>query len=88
MHVDAAISTFLVWLLVEYPGDIVTNVTQINSQSDLISMLSFAGPSYLTIRSSVYMILISDPCIFDLYNLCQVAFVGNLTSVHFISMNK
>ena len=41
-----------------YPGDFVTNVTQISSQSDLISMSSFAGPSYLTIRSSVYMILV------------------------------
>ena len=40
------------------PGDFFTNVTQINSQSDLISMSSFAGPSYLTIRSSVYMILV------------------------------
>ena len=44
---------------------------QINSQSDLISMLSFAGPSYLTIRSSVCIILICDPCIRNLYNLCQ-----------------
>ena len=42
----------------KYPGDFVTNVTQINSQSDLISMLSFAGPSYLTIRPYVCMILI------------------------------
>ena len=33
-------------------------LTQINSQSDLISMSSFASPSYFTIRSSVYMILI------------------------------
>ena len=40
------------------PGDFVTKVNQINSQSDLISMLSFAGPSYLTFRFSVYMILI------------------------------
>ena len=46
-------------------------VKQINSQSDLIWMMSFAGPSYLTIRSSVYIILIWDPCIFNLYNLCQ-----------------
>ena len=37
------------------PGDFVTKVKQINSQSDLTSMLSFAGPSYLTIRSSVYI---------------------------------
>ena len=37
------------------PGDFVTKVKQINSQSDLILMSSFAGPSYLTIRSSVYI---------------------------------
>ena len=42
----------------EYPGDFVTKVKQINSQLDLIWMLSFAGPSYLTIRSSVHIILI------------------------------
>ena len=40
------------------PGDLVTKVKQINSPSDLIWMTSFAGPSYLTIRSSVYIILI------------------------------
>ena len=34
-------------------------------------MSSFAGPSYLTIRSSVYIILIWDPYIFNLYNLWQ-----------------
>ena len=33
-------------------------MTQINSQSDLILMSSFALPSYLTIRSYVYMILL------------------------------
>ena len=44
---------------------------QINSQSDFISMLNFAGLSYLTIRSSVYIILIWDSCIFNPYNLCQ-----------------
>ena len=44
---------------------------QINSQSDLISMSSFAGPSYLTIRSPVCIILIGDPRIYNLYNLCQ-----------------
>ena len=40
------------------PGDSVTKVKQNNSQSDLTSMSSFAGPSYLTIRSSVYIICI------------------------------
>ena len=45
------------------PGDFVTEVKQINSQSDLIWITSFAGLSYLTIRSSVNIILISDPLI-------------------------
>ena len=36
-----------------YPGVFSTKVKHINSQSDLISTSSFAGPSYLTIRSSV-----------------------------------
>ena len=53
------------------PGDLVTKVKQINSQSDLIWMTSFAGPSYLTVRSSVYIILMWDPWISNLYNLCQ-----------------
>ena len=45
---------------------------QINSQSNLISKSSFASPSYLlTIRSYVYIILIRDPCIFNLYDLHQ-----------------
>ena len=34
-------------------------------------MSSFAGPSYLTVRSPLCVILIWDPCIFNLYNLCQ-----------------
>ena len=45
-------------LLSFLPGDFATKVKQINSQSDLTSMSSLASPSYLTIRSSVYMILI------------------------------
>ena len=40
------------------PSDFVTKVKQINSQSDLIWMTSFAAPSYLTIRSSANIILI------------------------------
>ena len=40
------------------PGDFATKDKQINSQSDLTWMSSFAGPSYLKIRSSVYIILI------------------------------
>ena len=35
------------------PGDFATEVTQINCQSDLTRISSFAGPSYFTIRSSV-----------------------------------
>ena len=54
-----------------YPGDFVSKVKQINSQSDLIWMRSFAGPCYLTIKSSVCIILIWDSCIFNLYNLRQ-----------------
>ena len=38
---------------VNKPGDFVTKVKQISSQSDLIWTRSFAGPSYLTIRSSL-----------------------------------
>ena len=53
------------------PGGFATKVKQINSQSNLICMSSFAGPGYLTIRSSVYIVLIWDPYIFNLYNLWQ-----------------
>ena len=34
-------------------------------------MSSFAGPSYLTVRSSVCITLIWDSCIFNLYILCK-----------------
>ena len=57
---------------------------QINSHWDLISMSSFAGPSYLTIRSSVCIILIWDPCIFNFATsakLDPVTCAGNLTNV-------
>ena len=54
-----------------YPGDFAKKAKQINSQSDLIWMSSFAGSSYLTIRSSVYIILIWSPYIFYLHNLWQ-----------------
>ena len=74
------------------PGDFVTNATQINSQSDLISMSSSAGLSYLAVRSSVYMILIWDPCVINLYNLCQTgsSYIRRKPHqcVHFISMNE
>ena len=42
----------------QVPGDFVAKVKQINGQSDLISMSNFAGPSYLTTISFVYIILI------------------------------
>ena len=42
----------------EVPGDFVTNMKQINGQSDLTSMSSFSSSSYLTVRSSLYIILI------------------------------
>ena len=80
------------------PGDFITKVKQVNSQSDLISMSSFAGPSYLTIRSFVCIILIWDPCICNLCNLCQTGsnftlqkphqcalnFTGQMTRAHFL----
>ena len=36
----------LLLLVLNVPGDFVTNVTQINSQSNLILISSFACPSY------------------------------------------
>ena len=57
------------------PGDFATKVKQISSQSGLIWMSNFAGPSYLTIGSSVYIILIWDPYIFNLYNLWQTRYI-------------
>ena len=43
--------------ILNLPGDTVTKIKQINSQSESILMLNFAGPIYLTIRSSAYIIL-------------------------------
>ena len=88
-----------VYLLTIIPGDFATKVKQINSQSGLIWMSSFAGPSYLTIRSSVYIILIWDPYISNLYNLwqtwciyicrkpcqCGLHFNEQITRTHFLS---
>ena len=53
------ISISIIGIALVPPGDFVTNVNvkQINSQSELTSMSSFAGPSYLTVRSSLYIIL-------------------------------
>ena len=74
------------------PGDTVTKVQQISSQSDLISMSNFDGPSYLFIRFFIYITLIWDPCIFNLHSFCQTIpncmRSKNLTNVHFISGNK
>ena len=78
--------------------DFATNVKQINNQSDLIWMSSFAGPSYLAIRFSVYIILIWDPYFFNLYNLwqtwciyvgrkprqCGLQFNEQITRTHFL----
>ena len=50
--------TLLLIRKLHHPGDFATKVKQINSQSDLIWMSRFSGPTYLTIRSSVYIILI------------------------------
>ena len=62
---------------------------QTNSQSDLALTSNFAGPSYFTVRSFVCVILIWDPCIFNVNNLCQTeSWVGNRTNVSFISTNK
>ena len=69
------------------PGDFITKVKQVNSQSDLLSMSSFAGPSYLTIRSSVCIILIWDPCICNLYNLCQTRSIHTLQKPHQCALN-
>ena len=55
-------------------GDFAKEVKQIKSQSDVIWMSSFHGPSYLTVRSST----ISD-------KLDATTCVENLTKVHFIS---
>ena len=76
---------------VSYPGDFITKVKQVNSQSDIVSMSSFAVPSYLTIRSSVCIILIWDPCIHNLYNPCQSRSNYTLQKPHqcdLISRNK
>ena len=74
-----------------YPGDFATKVKQINSHTDLIRMLSFDGPPYLTVKFSVYIILISDPyiLIFTISDkLDAFTYVGNLATVDFIPMNK
>ena len=68
------------------PGDFITKVKQIISQSDLISMSSFAGPSYFTMRSSVCMVS-DEILIFSIFTISAkldpVAYVGNVTgSVH------
>ena len=64
------------------PGDFVMKEKHIDSQSDLISMSNLAGLSYLTIRSSAYIILIRDLCIFNLKNLCQTGYINIRQKVH------
>ena len=70
----------MVWGLI--PGDFVTKVKQINSQSDLISMSSFAGPVLPHNQSSVYIILIRHPCMFNLYNVHQTRSYCILGKLH------
>ena len=69
----------------------VTKVKQINSQSDLISMSSFAGLSYLTIRSFVYIFYV-EILVFSIFTMSTkldpIAYFRNFTNVYFISMNK
>ena len=79
------------------PGDFVKKVKQINSQSDSILMSSFA---YLTIRSSVCVSLIRDPCIFNLYDVywtwsccvleklhqCALHFNDEITRTNFLQL--
>ena len=63
-----------------------------NSQSGLIWITSFAGPSYLTIRSSVYIILLFERLVFSTFTifakLDPITYVGNLNNMHSVSMNK
>ena len=79
-----------------FPGDFLTKVKQINSQSDLISTSSFAGPSYFTVWSSVCVILIWDLCICKLWQTessdirrkphqqCALNFNEQITRVRFL----
>ena len=65
-----------------YPGDFVTKVKQINSQSDLISMSSFTG-HVLTHNQILVFSIFTMPAKLDL-----IVDLENFTKVHFISMKK
>ena len=88
------ISISIIGIALVPPGDFVTNVNvkQINSQSELTSMSSFAGPSYLTVRSSLYIILHHFDCEILAFSIAAkldpVTYVGNVTRVRFVSTNK
>ena len=77
------------------PGDFATRVTEINSQSDLIWMSSFAGLSYLTIRSSNFNLssLSEFLATFNRYNIFPAEYSdirqpANVVSVHFIQITE
>ena len=59
-HVSTHLNFKMIIFHLYLPGNFVTKVKQMNSQLDLIPIWKFCwpGPSYLTIRSSVYIILI------------------------------
>ena len=67
------------------PGDFITKVKQIDSQSDLTSMSSFAVPSYLESHplSSTFPFEVLVFAIFTISaKLDPVTYVGHLTNVH------
>ena len=73
------------------PGDFATKVKQINSQSDLTYMLSFAAhltSQSDTLSSSFNLRSLYFQSLQSLTNLMQLHALRNLTNVHFISMNK
>ena len=54
---------------INFQGQVIRNESQTNRQPIRFNLdVKFAGPSYLRIRTSVYIILIRDPYIFNLYN--------------------
>ena len=73
-----------------YPGDFVTKVKQINSQSYLIWMRSFAGLSSLTIRSYLHHFNLRSLYLYFAISakLYLVVYVGKFTDVHFIFNEK
>ena len=81
----------IVHLSFSLPGDFVTKVKEINSQSDSISMSSFAG--LLTSQSdSLYTSFQVEILVFSIFTISskldQVIYDEILTNVHFISTNR